>query len=777
MKTLSLKIKFTIIMVALSLLSAGMVGLVILFEARESISNMSMLYAKGDSEASASNVMKFIEPHWFTVETIGQMMEHYEDLPRSERRNFFNSELETLVSRNQGILAAWCNWEPNTLEGDDWEFINVPGTERNGRFVPYWFRTQAGIKVETLVDYNKPGEGDYYLLAKNSGRTTLLDPYFYKVNGKNTLITSIAAPIRSKKGTVIGVIGVDISVEEIQKISQARKPLGDAITAVFSNNGTVTGHFDPSRIGKKLQETEKDMLGPYLDDYMSALKDGRPYSFVRYIPAVNSDMTLFFSPIKVGSSTTPWSFAVAITTKTVMAPVYKMIRVAIYISIAMLVLVIIVAAFMASSISKPIVNVTQTLKNISEGEGDLTKRIDTSSKDEIGTLVSYFNKLMDTIQHPIKETKTTVSGLATAADKLYVVSDKLSDTSKETVNQISNAASTAEQVAMNIKAMASGAEQASVNASEVASTTEQMAVNINAMANGAKQASLNANEVAGTAEQMSANMNTIAAAVEEMSASIRQISGNAGDARHIAGDATVKSTSATEAMNKLGIAAKEIGHVTNVIKKIADKTNLLALNATIEAASAGEAGKGFAVVAAEIKELANQSAKSADDIANRIEGIQNETSAAVGIIHNVNSIITKINQSVDAIAGHVEQQTKASNEIANNVAQANIGAKRVASAIGEVARGTNEIASNVTQASTGAKRVASAISEIAKGSRDIAVNASEAVKGTDNIKANMAVASKVAKDSDQGASQVNTSASNLSETADSLRKVIDKFKV
>jgi len=774
MKTISLRFKFTLIMVALSLLSAGTVGLVILLDARESIGNVSMLYAKGDSEAAASAVETFLEPYWFTVETVEHIMERYEDLSSDERRRFINSELEFMVKDNPGILAAYCSWDPNVLEGDDSQYIGTPGSSRkDGRFVPYWFRTPTGIKVETL---DKPGDDEYYISIKNFGRTKLFEPYFYMMDGKNVLMTSIAAPIRSKKGTIIGVIGVDIGLEEIQRISQTHQPLGEAFTAVFSNDGVIAAHFDPSRIGKKVIETESDMMGPYLDDYMKSLKDGRPYSFVRYIPAVNSDMTLFFSPIKVGSSTTPWSFAVAITTKTVMAPVYKMIEIAIYVGAAMLVAVIIVAAFMARSISKPIVRVTNAIKNISEGEGDLTKRIETHAGGEIGTLVRYFNKLMDTIQHPIKETKITVTNLAAAADKLSSVSDRLSDISKETVNHVSNAATIAEQMAENIRAMASGAEEASVNASEVASTTEQMAVNINAMAGGAKQASLNASEVAGAAEQMSVNMNTIASAIEEMSASINQIANYAGEARGIAEDATVKSDGATSAMNKLGVAAKEIGLVTNVIKKIANKTNLLALNATIQAAGAGEAGKGFAVVASEIKELANQSAQSADDIANRIEGVQSETIAAVEVIREVSSTITKINQSVESIAGHVEQQTKVSNEIANNVAQANIGAKRVASAIGEVARGTNEIASNVTQASTGAKRVASAIGEIAKGSRDIAENAGEAVRGTDNIKENMIVARKVAEESNQDASQVNASASDLAETANSLRGVVEKFK-
>jgi len=375
---------------------------------------------------------------------------------------------------------------------------------------------------------------------------------------------------------------------------------------------------------------------------------------------------------------------------------------------------------MKTVVIKPITNIVKNLKNISEGEGDLTQRIDIHSGDEIGTLVNYFNKLMDTLQHPIKESKTTVHELSTAAGDLSVVSSHLSETSQETVKQVNNATNAAEQVAANIRAMASGAEQSTVNV----------------------------NNVASAAEQMSTNMNTVAAAVEEMSASIRQISTNASEAHNVSKDASVKSTNATNAMTKLSEAAKEIGHVTDVIKKIADKTNLLALNATIEAASAGEAGKGFAVVAGEIKELANQSAKSADDIANRIDGIQNETNSAVKVISDVSNIISKINQSVEAIAGHVEQQTKASNEIANNVAQA----------------------------STGAKRVAISISEIAKGSHDIAKNAAEAVKGTEDIKENMVVASDVAKKSYKGSSQVSNSASDLARTTDNLRNVIDKFK-
>jgi len=219
-----------------------------------------------------------------------------------------------------------------------------------------------------------------------------------------------------------------------------------------------------------------------------------------------------------------------------------------------------------------------------------------------------------------------------------------------------------------------------------------------------------------------------------MSASINQIANNTSDVNKIAGEATVKSGEATDAMNKLGTAAKEIGQVTNVIKNIADKTNLLALNATIEAASAGEAGKGFAVVAGEIKELANQSARSADDIARRIESIQSGTVEAVTVINAVAEIITRINHSVETISSHVDQQTKASNEISNNVAQANIGAKRVSSAI----------------------------CEVAKGSKDMARNASEVAKNSISA---------------QSTKQINDGADELARLASDLKNVLSQFKV
>jgi methyl-accepting chemotaxis protein len=393
------------------------------------------------------------------------------------------------------------------------------------------------------------------------------------------------------------------------------------------------------------------------------------------------------------------------------------------VSIALLAVLFIVSVligiYMTLSVTNPLKKVVDAVK---EGEkGNMTARSGLDQQDELGVMAKAIDAFFEQLQGILRNLRSNSETLAGASEELSAVSKELASGAEETVSQ----------------------------SNTVASTAEQMSVNINAMASGAEQASVNANEVAGAAEQMSTNMNTIASAIEEMSSSINQIASNAGEARNVAIAATEKSKDATGVMNKLGIAAKEIGQVTDVIKKIADKTNLLALNATIEAASAGEAGKGFAVVAGEIKELANRSAQSADDIARRIESIQNGTGDAVNVINDVSGIIVKINQSVEAIAGHVEQQTKASNEIASNVAQANTGSKRVASAIGEVARGAN----------------------------DVSRNAGEAARGAVNVSQNVASMNTVAKGSAQGASQVSQSAVEMSKVAGDLKNTVSRFKV
>ncbi|MBF0509180.1 MAG: HAMP domain-containing protein [Deltaproteobacteria bacterium] len=387
--------------------------------------------------------------------------------------------------------------------------------------------------------------------------------------------------------------------------------------------------------------------------------------------------------------------------------------------IVAIILGVIIAIGIAKGIINPISKVVELANAIAAG--DLTNRLNMTTKDEIGDMARALDKSSDQLVSMIRLIQENAKSLASQSEELSTVSSTL----------------------------VANSEQMTAQSNNVAGATEQMSTNINTMASAAEEMSVNISTVSSAAEQMSQNMNTVASAIEEMTMSINDVSKSAEDGAKISKKATQMSSEATTTMNTLGGAAHAIGKVTEVIKRIAEQTNLLALNATIEAASAGDAGKGFAVVANEIKELANQSAQAAEDIANKIEGVQLNTKEAVEVIKQVSEIINNISESVEIISTSVDQQTKAA----------------------------NEISSNVSQAATGVNDIAGSIAEVAKGANDMSRNVGEAAKGANEVSANIQGVSQASVDSNSSARQVNLSASELAKVAGQLSEVANKFRI
>ncbi len=199
------------------------------------------------------------------------------------------------------------------------------------------------------------------------------------------------------------------------------------------------------------------------------------------------------------------------------------------------------------------------------------------------------------------------------------------------------------------------------------------------------------------AETVSANVQSLATAVEQFDCSIKEISGNTTNAVTVAQTAVDAASQTTATVTKLGESSSEISNVIKVINSIAEQTNLLALNATIEAARAGEAGKGFAVVANEVKELAKQTSTATEDIIGHIETIQADTNQAVTAINHVSEIIREINESQNAIASAVEEQSAMTGEISRNIIEVSNGSETIARNIAHVADAAASTASGTEE--------------------------------------------------------------------------------
>jgi len=228
-------------------------------------------------------------------------------------------------------------------------------------------------------------------------------------------------------------------------------------------------------------------------------------------------------------------------------------------------------------------------------------------------------------------------------------------------------------------------ERVAGSAASVAAAAQQLAAGNNQVAAGAEEMSARAGVVSTAATEVSRNLVDVSSGSEEMTASIREIAHSTAEASRAGLQAVEAARAANEQIGRLGISSQEIGNVVKVITQIASQTNLLALNATIEAARAGEAGKGFAVVAGEVGELARETARATEDIAMRVEAIQDDAQGAVAVIAQIAEIVQRINEHQSTIASAIEEQTATTNEMGRNVSDAAAGSEEIAGGIETVA--------------------------------------------------------------------------------------------
>ncbi|SFK01732.1 methyl-accepting chemotaxis sensory transducer with Cache sensor [Desulfomicrobium apsheronum] len=327
-------------------------------------------------------------------------------------------------------------------------------------------------------------------------------------------------------------------------------------------------------------------------------------------------------------------------------------------------LVLPLTIFLIRSIITPLKRMIGMLKDIAQGEGDLTARLKDTSGTETQELAEWFNKFVEQVHGIIRE----VAGNSA---------------------QVNQASTGLLGLATNLRGASSDMTAKSTN---VAAATEEMSSNMNS--------------VASAMEEFSINIGTVATASEEMTATIAEISQNASKAKDITGHAVGKATEASRRVDELGVAAREIDKVTETITAISSQTNLLALNATIEAARAGEAGRGFAVVANEIKELAMQTARATEEIRGKIQGIQSATGITVSEIQQVSQVINEVDIIVGTIAAAVEEQSVTTRDIADNVGQASQGVQEVNENVSQAEAVTGDIAREVTAVSAASGDIA-----------------------------------------------------------------------
>lgn len=571
----------------------------------------------------------------------------FEGLKKSENtpsRADMNEILKQVLERNPEFIAIDTCWEPNALDGRDSEFVNQPGHDATGRFVPYWHRGNGPIEVEPLVDFDTES---WYTVPRDTGKEVITDPYVYPVGGRDVLMATVVAPVMHES-KFVGMVAVDIALDAFAKMVSRIKPFETGYGYLIANDGYMVAHPDQSAVGKNIKALlSGEQAGPMMD----AVKSGGTYSLVREDVVVEGESMQINVPIQVGRTDTPWSIGVSIPMDKILEGPRKLRNTSAMIGLAaMAVLVLVVFYISQALVTRPLNRVIGGLKDIAQGEGDLTMRLPVAGKDEIGVLSGWFNTFIERLQKIISDLAGNATAMDGASSGLLGIAGDGSDSARETSDKVTG----------------------------VSAALEEM--------------SASALSVASAMEQASANISMVAASADEMASTINEISRNSENAREITESAVAQAGKTSRQMTHLGEAATDIGKVTDTISDISEQTNLLALNATIEAARAGEAGKGFAVVANEIKDLATQTAGATRDIQEKVDGIQSVTGGAAREIGQITEIINQVNDIVVTIATAVEEQSAATAEIARNISQAS--------------QGINDVNDNINQSSVVVGQVA-----------------------------------------------------------------------
>jgi methyl-accepting chemotaxis protein len=333
-----------------------------------------------------------------------------------------------------------------------------------------------------------------------------------------------------------------------------------------------------------------------------------------------------------------------------------------------------VALLISGALVRPIGQASAMLRDIAEGDGDLSRRLEIQSRDELGEMAAHFNLFVEKLQLMIRKISANAQELGMAATHLSTLSEQMSASTGMVSGRTDDATAAAENLSSGMQAISAAVTQAAGNVTAVAAATEQMSV------------------------------------------TVREIFANSEKARGVVTQAVTQTDGARQEVNTLGQAASEIGKVVDFITDISEQVNLLALNATIEAARAGEAGRGFAVVANEIKALARQTATASNQIKEQVGGIQTSSSHTVTQIGRISAVIHQVSEIVNGIATAVEEQSNATRDITANVSQAAAGMSvintdvsqnsvlsgQIAGDIGRINQSTGDIAGVSTQVSASA---------------------------------------------------------------------------
>ncbi|NBB89686.1 MAG: HAMP domain-containing protein [Spirochaetes bacterium] len=569
---------------------------------------------------------------------------------------------------------------------------------------------------------------DYYNGAVQTSGFYVTDPYLNPdgTDGLDPTAMTVSYPIRSEDDELLGVLAIDVSLRAVRGYV-ADQIDGDGTDIwLYTGSGAVVYHPD-------LQGDEEV---PYLDAAFSAsgleptlemtsrftMSEERGFTVPRN---QGGDLLIATAPV----SGLPWRVAVAVPENRITSRIAMSLLRTTGASLAVFVVFLAAITFLLSRrVTVPIRRTAAGLSEISEGAGDLTRRLPAARSDEIGTLARAFNAFAEKLNSIV----VGIKGSTASAEK---VGNNLSVAAEQTTSAM-------EQIAANVASMR-----------DRFATLEQT-IDSNAGAVGSITTSIEG--VVNQITEQTAMVEESTASVNEMLSSLESVAANTSDRRRRTTQLSETSRAASTQLrdaNRMfseGVSAKvdSIREAADAIQDVAAQTNLLAMNAAIEAAHAGEAGKGFAVVADEIRKLAENTSESSARIAATVKDV-------VASIQQTGAAVTSAEREFGTVIEETEHTVETFSEIESSTAELSEAGREILSAMTSLQTTTNDIRDRATAVDTEIRGIQDSENEIRSIATESAGGIREVTTGIDEVNTAMRRVSELVEELGQLVDRIN----------------------